>query len=77
VFVNESNLPKLSDSALTLKVSTGAMLNLDFTGTIPIGAFYVDGVKHFGIFSSATYPSLITGTGSYRCLSAGTMAVFR
>jgi autotransporter-associated beta strand protein len=48
-----------------LHVANGAMLNLNYSGTDVVAAFYTNGVSLLvGTFNAGNLPSFITGTGS-------------
>ena len=52
-------------SASTVRVITGATLNLNYGGTITVPAFFTNGVAlPGGVYTSANLPGFITGAGS-------------
>jgi fibronectin-binding autotransporter adhesin len=60
----------LSDTG-TLGIATGAVLNLPHGQEDTVADFLIDGVPQgTGVYSNATHPALITGTGSIRVAPA-------
>ncbi len=71
-FVDDGTLSlstaSLSDAA-TIEMATGAVLNLPHGQEDTVADFVIDGVPQgTGVYSNATHPALITGTGSLRVL---------
>jgi autotransporter-associated beta strand protein len=69
--VNEGVLslgqPSLNDAAAVV-IATGAKLDLNFTGEDRVGSLSIDGQPPLadGLYSAATHPLFITGSGSIR-----------
>lgn len=49
---------------LAIDISSGAKLNLDFTGSVKVGKVRLGGVKTKGPISAELYPEFVTGSGS-------------
>jgi autotransporter-associated beta strand protein len=58
-------LDQSGTSASQLRVVTGATLNLNYTGTLIVPAFYTNGVAlPGGVYAAANLPGFLTGAGS-------------
>ncbi|MBP5320764.1 MAG: FAD-dependent oxidoreductase [Kiritimatiellae bacterium] len=75
--VETANLDSHAVEHLTLDVSDGATLALEFDAKLPVEAFYVNGVRQYGLFSAETRPDLITGSGSLCCFENGTVFILK
>lgn len=62
---------------LRIKVSEGAMLALDFPGTIRTGKVTLGGERIIGYVDSTTHPDYICGMGSIEARPEGTVVVIR
>ena len=62
-------------NASTITLNAGAQINLAFTGRDTIGALVIDGVTlPPGIYSAATHPAYLTGTGSLKVAAPAILA---
>ena len=75
--IETANLDSHAVEHLTIDISDGATLALDFEAKLPVEFFSVNGERQYGIFSAETRPDLITGPGSLCCFENGTIMILR
>jgi len=70
------DVPSVS-AATSLSVSSGAQLRLDFSGTLPLREFRVNGRRAFGTIDASRFPDSLSGTGSLYVEPKGTAILVR
>jgi hypothetical protein len=74
--VEEDEVPLVPEE-MNLSVAEGAMLNLDFLGTLKCGVVRLGGKVAYGLVNAHTHPQYVTGTGSIMSTPNGFIISFR
>ena len=62
---------------MKIRLAEDSRLRLDFDGEITIGTVTHGNRCYSGIIDAATCPEFVSGRGSIRALSEGTMLIFK
>ena len=62
---------------MKLSVAEGALLQLDFPGTLKTGPVTLGGVVYIGTIDAATFPDYVSGMGTLEAIPSGTIVIFR